>query len=177
MPQPNLNTQILSSEFLIQVKHWRASMMMMLSFLFGFFVINKQMPDLDIDQWGVYFLIRTFALEIMIIPIIVALYSATATVRDYESGFSEIVYSGAVNLKNVYWYRYLIMTILCLLVYISFAMGILSGLTLYENVAYGQATLALSWSLVILLIPNLLLISTMMFAIGLCARKFFAGHN
>ncbi len=164
-------TKQITTEFRIQGRHWRSYVPIVLSFLLGVFVINKQLHDMDIERWGVYFLIHTYAIELIILPIIVAIFAALATCRDEETGMTEFVYASAVSLAGTFWSRFIAFVLLCSIVYLSFAIGIVAGLINFDGVSYSRAILALGWAFFVLTLPNILLVSAIVFSIGLKSRN------
>ena len=164
---PNL----LISELKLQGRHWSWWLAILLSFLFGWFVINKQTPDMDIQITGSYFLIKTFAIELLILPVLVSVFAAQATVRDFDSQMVSLVYASTINVKKVLWARITALILLCFTVYVSFSVGIVTGLIGHEDFSLILALSSISWSLLVLLLPGLLLLVSVMFSVGLYFKR------
>lgn len=158
---------LLASELKLQGRHWSWWLAALLSLVFGWFVINKQTPDMDIQITGSYFLLKTFAIELLILPVLVSIFAAQATVRDFDSQMVSLVYACTVNVKKVLWARITALTLLCFFVYFSFSLGLVAGVFGHAELSLGLALSSLSWGLMILLLPGLMLLVSVFFAIGL----------
>ncbi|OKY26523.1 M1 family aminopeptidase [Thalassotalea sp. PP2-459] len=162
---------LLIAELKLQSRHWIWLLAMVLTFAFGAFVINKQTPDMDIDVSGAFFLIKTFAIQLLLLPVLVAIFSAQATIRDFDSDMASIVYASSTKLTQVLFARFFALFILCWCVYLSFALGILGGLTTQSLDSFSLPIASLSWALFVLALPNVLLVCAIFFAIGLYGKR------
>lgn len=162
---------LLIAELKLQSRHWLWLLAMVLTFVFGAFVINKQTPDMDIQINGVYFLIKTFAIQMLLLPVLVAIFSAQASIRDFDSDMAGIVYASSTKLTQVLVARISALFMLCWCVYLSFAMGIVVGLATQSPTSFGLPVASLGWALFVLALPNVLLVCAIFFAIGLYGKR------
>ncbi|WP_440054263.1 M1 family aminopeptidase [Pseudoalteromonas sp. T1lg65] len=163
--------KLLLSELKVQANHWSWFCALLLSFIFGAFVINKQTPDMDIQISGVYFLIKTFAIQLLILPIVVAVFSANATVRDSENRTVELVYAGCRSLQMLLWARFIALIAVCFSVYISFAFGLGLGLLNQNPASVWLASTTIAISLLVLALPAVVLIAAIFFSVGITTRR------
>ncbi|WP_286233403.1 M1 family aminopeptidase [Thalassotalea sediminis] len=162
---------LLIAELKLQRRHWLWLLAMVLSFAFGTFVINKQTPDMDIQISGAYFLIKTFAIQLLLLPVLVAIFSAQATIRDFESDMAGIVYASSTKLTQVLIARFIAFFLLCWCVYLSFGVGIFVGLTTQPSISLVLPLASLGWALLVLALPNVLFVCAIFFAIGLYGKR------
>ncbi|MDO6427234.1 M1 family aminopeptidase [Thalassotalea sp. 1_MG-2023] len=162
---------LLIAELKLQSRHWLWLLAMVLTFAFGAFVINKQTPDMDIQISGSYFLIKTFAIQLLLLPVLVAIFSTQATIRDFESDMAGIVYASSTKLTQVLIARFIAFFILCWSVYLSFGAGIFVGLATQQSIYFGLPIASLCWALFVLALPNVLLVCAIFFAIGLYGKR------
>ena len=158
---------LLQAEFKFQGRHWSWRLAILVSFAFGLFVVNRQTPDVDIAITGAYFLTKTFAIQLLLLPILVALFAVQSSVRDFESDMTQLVYSGGNRRAASLMARFTALVGLSLLTYCSFGAGMFTGLYLNFEVDVYLALTAMVWSLVVLALPNLLLVGAVMMAVGL----------
>lgn len=152
-------------------RNWLYWVMALLAFIFGVFLIHNQTPDTDIDLGGGYFLIKTFMVQLLALPAVVAILAARAFTRDFESNMAPLVYSASFDLRTLLLGRFLALVLVCGGVYLVFSAGMLTGLLMTGQWVSFIALSSLAWALGVLLIPNLLLMSVCMLAIGIYFRR------
>lgn len=175
------------SELKLQGRHWVWWLGLLLSFIYGWFLVNHQTPGDDIVRGGAYFLIKTFSMQLLVLPVLVAILSANAVVRDTEQNMAHLIYTAASKLPMLLLTRFFVLVLLGLGLYLSFAVGMASGLLQQPLVNYGLALSSLGWSLSFLLLPNLIFMAMLLTVVGLstqrsvylylCAAFFFVGYQ
>ncbi len=164
-------TSLLFSELRLQGRHYSYIAALFLSFAFGCFLLNRQTPDTDIDIGGVYFLIKTFAIQLLMLPALVAVFVARASVRDFEHNMSSLVYAASANPKSFVSIRLIALVLLCCCLFFSFGLGMLAGLAGSGQGVTMQAAASIAWSLVVLVVPNLVLVASLLYVVALCSKQ------
>lgn len=162
---------LLATEFKVQSRHWVWRVALLMSFLFGIFLINRQSPDTDIQVGGVYFLIKTFSLQLLFLPVLLALFTVQASVRDFESKLFHLTYTSGIRMKQALIMRFVSLLALCWIVYLLFALGLVTGLIINGEFIAEASITAMSWCLFVLLLPSLLLCGAVCFAVGLSTKQ------
>lgn len=175
------------SELKLQGRHWSWWLALLISFAYGWFIVTHQTPGNDIARGGAYFLVKTFSMQLLVLPVLVSILSATAVVRDSEQNMAHLIYTATSNLPTLLLVRFSVLVLLCLCLYLSFALGMASGLLQQPLIDYGLALNSLGWSLSFLLLPNLIFMAMLLFVVGLatqrsvylylCAAFFFVGYQ
>lgn len=161
---------ILVSEFKLQILRYSSSLAIIVSFLFGVFLINNQTPDVDIMVSGPFFIIKTFALQLLIIPGVIAMFAHRASIRDFEHNMDGLVYSSTTRIYTLIAVRLLVLILLNCFVFFAFGLGLITGLAHDPEASLSLGFQTLSWILVMLVLPNTVLISTVLFVIGLRSK-------
>lgn len=162
---------LLATEFKVQSRHWVWRTALFMSFLFGIFLVNRQTPDTDIQVGGVYFLIKTFSLQLLFLPVLLALFSAQASVRDFESKLFHLTYTSGIRMKQALTMRFVTLLALCWILYLLFALGLVTGLVINGEFNASSSLTAMSWCLFVLLLPSLLFFGAICFAVGLSTKQ------
>ena len=158
---------LLYSELRSQGKHYAVLVALVLSLVLGVFLINKQTPDTDIEPYGVYFLLTTFAIQIMILPGVLALFISRASVRDFEQNMAELVYTAAADRRPMLLARLLVFNLLCIAVFMCFGAGLVLGLIGNAEANLATAAMTVTWGLLVFVVPSVILLTSVFFALGL----------
>ena len=163
--------RILLSEFRLQALHYSTAIAVIFSFLFGVFLINNQTPDVDIMVGGPFFIIKTFAVQLLLTPGLIALFAHRASVRDFEHNMDGLIYSATTRIYTLIVVRLFVLIALNCFLFFSFGLGLIFGLANDPEASLTLGFQTLSWILSMLVLPNTVLVSTILFIIGLRSKQ------
>lgn len=140
--------------------------------LAGYVLTSSQPMDSDIVLSGPYYITKTLCQIMMaVLPFLVAVFAGNATVRDKNSEITELVFSTTVSKTQFLASRWLGLVGVSTLVFLALSVGLMIGLDLTTVASATSAFKALMWGMLTLVIPAIILLSSLYFAIGLLSGK------
>ncbi len=141
----------------------------------GSFLIHNQPLDSGINMAGSYYLTHSICtLALMIMPFLIGAFTANAIVRDRNADIAQLIFSTAISKFHYLFSRWLGLIIMCSLIFVAATIGIVIGLVMdnASSIDLLLTTWRIMWASAILILPAIILLSSLLFAVGL-----FSNHN
>ena len=167
---------LVRSELKLQTHNLLFCFVLVISGLFGFFIVQNLPSENGVLAWGAFYLSRTLITIGFIIPVIQAVFIVKATVRDVQHHMEELVFTTQISKFQYLFSRWLGVFIPSVVVFFVFLTGLISGLisiSLSSEMPIDHTLLisSLTWASTVFVLPSILLSSLVFFAIGLFSRS------
>jgi len=166
------------SELKLQTHNLLFCFVLVISGLFGIFIVQNLPSENGVLAWGSFYLTRTLITIGFIIPLIQAAFIVKATVRDVQHHMEELVFTTQISKFQYLLSRWLGVFIPSIAVYLVFLAGLFAGLipislSIEMPIDHTLLISSLTWASVLFVLPSMLLSSVVFFAIGLFSRSAF----
>jgi len=143
----------------------------------GVILMSSQSVDSDILITGPYHLARMIAtLAFLILPFLVCAFAGNAIVRDHNAGITELVFSTKLSKGHYLLSRWLGLVLITSLLFLTAGVGLFIGIALIDDLQFSMIKTinAILWPLLILGVPGIILLASILFAVGLFSHKNIA---
>lgn len=169
---------LVRSELQLQTFNLLFAVLLVLSGLFGLFIVQNLPSENGVLAWGPFYLTRTLITIGFIIPIIQAVFVVKATARDAQYHMEELVFTTPVSKYQYLFSRWLGVFLPTVFVFIFFVIGLCAGLVSISlstdiSIDYGLLLSSLAWASLVFVLPAMLLSGVVLFAIGLFSCSAF----
>ena len=112
----------------------------------------------------------------LMLPFLVSAFAGNAIVRDRNAKITELIFSTKVSKWHYLFSRWLGLVLITSLLFLTAGVGMLIALMLLDNVQFSIiATIAaILWPILLLALPGIILLATILFAVGLFSKKNIA---
>jgi ABC-type transport system involved in multi-copper enzyme maturation permease subunit len=144
---------------------------------FSAILMLSQSVDSDILVTGPYHLARIICtVAHLMLPFLVSAFAGNAIVRDCNAKIAELVFSSKISKWHYFFSRWLGLVLISCLLFLTVCVGMLIGVTLLDNVQFSilQTLAAILWPILLLAVPGIILLATILFAVGLFSNKNIA---
>lgn len=141
--------------------------------LIGSFVMQNQPITAGVEVWGPFYIASSVVKLGFCLPAVIAFFTPKATLRVFQYNMVELTFSTPVSKFHWLLSRWVGLFSAVLLVYICFIAGKIIGLHFMDiaSIDYGVMASAFFWPSALLILPAMLLATSLLFAVGLFSRS------
>jgi len=165
---------LLKFEWQFHSRQWVFYIALFACISFGVILMASQSVDSDILITGPYHLARMIStLAFLILPFLVCAFAGNAIVRDHNANITELIFSTKISKRHYILSRWLGLVFISTLLFFTAGVGLFIGILLIDDLQFSiiETISAILWPLLILGIPGIILLASLLFAVGLFSRK------